>query len=81
VCVSLFTLWRLLLPFPGDVVWNGMPFSYYVELADPALFEYALTIRTMLNSQFNKTHGVLCGKHTDVPGVADRPSFALFSPV
>ena len=52
----------------GDVVWNAMPFSYYVELADPALFEYALTIKTMLNNRYNQTHGNLCGKHTDVPG-------------
>ena len=49
-------------------MWNAMPFSYYVELADPALFEYALTIKTMLNNRYNQTHGNLCGKHTDVPG-------------
>ena len=53
-----------------DIVWHANALNSFLELYDSDLFADSLSQRDALNRDFGKTHGSICGKQTDVPGMS-----------
>jgi hypothetical protein len=53
-----------------DIIWHANALNSFLELYDAPLFNYSLGLKDALNKQFGKSHGRLCGKQTDVPGMS-----------
>ena len=54
----------------GDVRWHGKPMNNFVELEDAAWFATSLRMSDKLNARYNTSHGNVCCKSTDVPGLS-----------
>ena len=54
----------------GDVRWHGKPMNNFVELEDAPWFATSLRMSDRLNARYNTTHGNVCCKSTDVPGLS-----------
>ena len=52
------------------MIWHGNALNNFIELEDAALFNFSLHMAKRLNKRYNKSHGTLAGKHTDVPGMS-----------
>ncbi len=50
----------------GAIVWQGNPFDLYIELLDPSLYEYGLTIAEEINEDFDNPPNVTLA-HIDAP--------------
>ncbi|MEI3040005.1 MAG: DUF5054 domain-containing protein [Victivallales bacterium] len=50
----------------GDIVWHALPFTMHSELADDALYRFAMSISAQLDRKFKKK--TIAAKLTDVPG-------------
>ncbi|MDR3262406.1 MAG: DUF5054 domain-containing protein [Tannerella sp.] len=50
----------------GDIVWNGVPYTFESEAANRPLFENALKLSRRLDERFGKK--TIAAKMTDVPG-------------
>jgi hypothetical protein len=53
-----------------DIIWHGNALNNFLELEDASLFSYSLQMAKKLSAKYNKTHGSVAGKHTDVPGMS-----------
>jgi hypothetical protein len=72
VCACVFVALRACVPLCVCPCCGGMLglHSYFVELVDADLLSWTFTIRDALNAKYNKTHGTLAAKHSDVPGMS-----------
>ena len=61
----------------GDVRWHGKPMNNFVELEDEPWFATSLRMSDVLNARYNTTHGNVCCKSTDVPGLSKSAIPAL----
>ena len=53
-----------------DIVWQANALNSFFELYDADLLQFSLSMREDLNREFQKTHGQICGKQSDVPGMS-----------
>ena len=61
----------------GDVRWHGKPMNNFVELEDEPWFATSLRMSDKLNARYNVSHGSVCCKSTDVPGLSKSAIPAL----
>ncbi|XP_065194900.1 uncharacterized protein LOC135826196 [Sycon ciliatum] len=54
----------------GDISWHALSLNILTELYESKHFNWSLGIAETLNGMLGQKNGVLCGKHTDVPGMS-----------